>query len=102
MQTNFISAIAAYDNRQPLTDDVANQIILALNHNGFVGVAVTVNNLVNATMMNPLGGTNTVSIQLESPDGTTTDEIIAWVTDAILSLNLWTSNYLSVVSVEVN
>lgn len=102
MQTNFITCVAAWDNRQPLPDDISNQLILALNHDGFVGVAVTVANLVTATMMVPLGGTNTISIQLESPDGTTTDEIVAWVTAAILSLNLWSSPYLSVISVEVN
>jgi hypothetical protein len=102
MQTNFVSAVAAWDNRQPLPDDVSNTLINLLTGQGFDAVAVSVANLVTATMMTPNASTNSIAIQIESLDGTTNAQIIAWVTAAILKLNLWTSPYLSVVSVAVN
>src|SRR5208283_64792 len=101
MQTNFISCVIAYDNRQPLPDDVANALINLLNGNGFNALAVSVRNLVTASMTAPSAGTNSVNIQITSQDGTTDDEIIAWVTQAILKLNLWTSPQATISAVQV-
>lgn len=101
MQTNFVSCVAAWDNRQPLTDDVANALRNLLNGNGFNALAVSVSNLVTATMTNPSAGTNSIRIQITSQDGTTDDEIIAWVTSAILALDLPTSPISAISAVQI-
>ena len=101
MQTNIVYAVVAYDNRQPLPDDVANQLINLMNGNGFNALAVTVRTQVLATMTNPSAGTNTIAVEITSQDGTTDDAIIAWVTAAILALNLPTSPISTISAVQI-
>jgi hypothetical protein len=102
-QSNWVSVVAAWDNRCPIPSDVANQLINELTAfgTGFDCTGCTITTLVKATMVAPLAGLNSIVLNLISPEGTTNDEIIAWVTDTILALHMPTTPYLSVVSVEV-
>jgi hypothetical protein len=92
-------AVAGWDNRQPIDADVAAQIELALSNGVYVAKTVTVNRIVQATMTNPNGGTNQITIELLVPSGTLDATITSLVTAAILGLNLPTAPAITVTSV---
>jgi hypothetical protein len=96
-----VVAVANFDNRCPIDSDVAAQLQLALSNGVYVAKAVTVRPLVQATMTNPLGGSNQIIIELIMPSGTLDATIITLVTNAINALNLPTAPTISVGAVTV-
>ncbi|HEY4842642.1 MAG TPA: hypothetical protein VIH78_11780 [Terriglobales bacterium] len=99
-QTNYVVAAFALDNRCPLNDDLASQLELALSNGEFDAVAVTVNTTVQSNMSQAIGANNCI-VQLASPEGTTSDEISAWVTECLEGLEIPTSPPLTVLNVMV-
>jgi hypothetical protein len=99
-QTSFVVTAFTLDNRCPLPEDLSNQLKLALSNNGYLAQAVTVSTLAQSNMTTPIG-TSQAAIELASPDGTTNDAIVAFVTAAILALDVPTSPALTVTSVVV-
>ena len=94
-----VVAVAGWDNRQPIDTDVASQIELALSNGVYVARTVTVSRLVQATMTNPNGGSNQITIEMLVPSGTLDAALITLVTNAVLGLNLPTVASITVASV---
>lgn len=96
-----VVAVAGWDNRCPIDTDVAAQLELALSNGVYVCRTATVGVLVQATMTNPNGGSNQITLELLVPSGTLNATIIALVTNAILGLNLPTVPSITVSSVTI-
>jgi hypothetical protein len=117
--TMVITALLAYDNRNPIPSKIATEIMELLTAGGgdavllagngnpagrsypYNAVACSMCTISQATMSAPDAGLNLATIQLETPWWATSEELVDFVKCKIGDLYIPTSPYFSVVAVEI-
>lgn len=88
MLSKKVVCVVAYDNRLPITTDVSQQVLLAMQALGWGCPGVSTTILVPATMTAPLAGSNQIIVDLLVPTGTLDATIANAVAFAITILDL--------------